>query len=100
LLLQRNDLDLNRCDQNGATTLTMAVESGSVEMVGAVLKRHDVDVNKTSVLHIAAKNGDKGVLALLLGRGDADVNRTDDRGFTPLRTAVESGDREVLEMIL
>ncbi|KAF8241603.1 ankyrin, partial [Wilcoxina mikolae CBS 423.85] len=91
LLLQRHDLDLNRCDENGATTLTMAVESGSAEMVGAVLKRHDVDVNKTSVLHIAAKHGDKGVLALLLGRGDADVNRTDDRGFTPLRTAVESG---------
>jgi len=100
LLLQRHDIDLNRCDESGATVLTMAVESGSVEMVGALVKRPDVDVNKTLVLHIAAKRGDKDVLALLLGRGDVDVNRTDDRGYTALRLAVEGGEREVMEMLL
>ena len=45
LLLECTDLDINLQDNNGWTPLSYAVENVHVQMIEAILKRKDVDMN-------------------------------------------------------
>ena len=53
-----------------------------------------------SLLHLAAAQGNTDILELLLSQAGLDVDARDAAGFTPLRRAVTSGQKEVVRTLL
>lgn len=106
-LLDRTDVDPNKEDSVGETPLCAAISSRSEAILRLLLARDDLDVNKVPndnfppPLHVAIRHGVTAAVKLLLLRKDLDVNRFD-RGnqCTALQVAVDSGDDEILGLLV
>ncbi len=70
------------CGQDGRTILSIAAEFGKLEIVEALVARHDADVNakdgklKTPLMW-ASQKGHAEVVGFLLGCGEIDINAED-----------------------
>jgi len=94
LLLDREDIDVNKQDNRGHTALSYVVQyvtpSHAIEPAKLLLDRDDIDVNLPSrcgetPLHIACCSAVDRV-DLLLKKEGVDVNASDIHGCTPLGT--------------
>ena len=93
----------NGSNSQGKTVLHLAVESGNVAVVKALLKR-GVDVNTKdgfghTALHTASKNGHSAIVELLL-KADATMNARDQDERTPLQLAAIFGHQHVARLLL
>jgi len=105
LLLEREDVDPNRPDENDQTPLGCAAIEGHEGVVKLMLGREDVDPNHPDMydrtpLGCAAIEGHEGVVKLLLGREDVDPNRPDKYDQTPLVCAAIEGHEGVVKLLL
>ena len=85
LLLNTESVQVDAATQAGATPLLVASQNARVEVVGLLLARGDVDVNRGTTckrvdanngvtpLFAAATNGHVRVVQMLLERGDVQV---------------------------
>jgi ankyrin repeat protein len=107
-LLQRG-FDPGRRDLYGRTPLLVAAETGSKAAVEQLLKHGSSMEERTderhhhspgcTALHIAAKNGHVAIVRLLLDRG-AVINLQSLYHDTPISSAVELGQAEVVQVLL
>lgn len=110
LLLERNDIDINRQNQKGNTPLHMTV--GFAQEVGtqfsfeynyvSVEFEHDslADGRDNASIYWASKSGQHEVLRLLLERDRINVNVRNMTGATPLQWAVRSGNFAAARLLL
>jgi len=98
MLLERKDVNPNTAeDMSGRTPVMWAARSGCTGVVGILLEREDVDVNKKdkngwAPLLWAAFRGHVGVVQVLLARKDIDTEVADIRyGLTALSWAALRG---------
>jgi len=97
--------DPNFKDSEGYTALIVAVSSGHVETVKALLGAEDIDVNAKDVdgytaLIRAAGRGNIETVKALLGAEDIDVNSKDKYGDTALIWAASYGHVETVKALL
>lgn len=92
--IQDKDFVNTRQLTTGFTVLHYAADSGTPEMVRALLRcGADIDargLNGSRALHVAAFAGNTDIVGVLLENG-AQVNAQDNFGNTPLHGAVEGG---------
>lgn len=95
--------DVNLKDSTGSVPLHAAAEKGNREII-AILLRHGADVNASddmhgvTPLHVAIFSARAGTVEYLLDNG-ADANYAGKRGQTPMRTAIEKGDAEIIRLL-
>ncbi|KAH8800133.1 ankyrin repeat-containing domain protein [Flagelloscypha sp. PMI_526] len=120
LLLARDDIDVNACDEAyarndiqfgvstdshpGNSLLAFACRRGSLEVVRLLLDREDVDVNACddkgdSPLVWACDRGDTDIVKLLLTRGTLNINAGDSLGNTPLMLACRLGHTDIVQSL-
>ena len=118
MLLGREDIYVNKKDEDGKTVLMMpglmsalwhgAALSGNEQVVNTVrllLDRPDFNVNQQdnngkTVLLLAADTGNLELVKLLLLREDIHVNQADKNGITSLHTATSRANLELVELLL
>ncbi|KAL3454940.1 ankyrin repeat-containing domain protein [Aspergillus heterothallicus] len=88
---------INRDDEDGITPLLCAVQARNPEIVGILLRRMDLNVNRRfgmswgTALSFAAELGDVEIVRLLVARDDVDVNIRDRDGLTAIARARARG---------
>ncbi|KAL1458264.1 hypothetical protein WDU94_008426 [Cyamophila willieti] len=102
-LLITNKVDVN-ASIYGIPLLTVAVEKESIDIIQAILKVDNLDLNLRdesmyTPLHRACRMGNLKIVKLLVDRG-FDVNAQTENQFTPLLEAIESRQYEVIEYLL
>jgi ankyrin repeat protein len=90
---------------DGYTAQMAASRNGQVEVVGLLLARQGVEVNKSAAygataLMVASLTGHVKVVRLLLAQQDVEVNKTMSADFTALMLASQSGHVEVVRLLL
>jgi len=78
LLLERRDVDPNRCDDCGRTALSWAAERGQKNTIQLLLQSSDVNVNLADVegrlpLWYAVKTGREAVVEAILHHPDTQI---------------------------
>lgn len=102
MLLER-EVDLDRPDSLGWTSLSAAARYGHEKVVKMLLER-DVNPDKpdnlgwTPLSH-AAQLGREGVVKILLGWDDVNPQNLDKDGKTPLDRAAEKGHQAVIALL-
>jgi ankyrin repeat protein len=95
------DQDPNLANARGAHGISLmfhAAMSGDLELV-KLLKSRGNNEGYSAALHGAISYGYTDVVAWLLDNGATDVNVPDYRGKTPLQSAEELGQAEVVELL-
>jgi ankyrin repeat protein len=95
------DQDANLANAKGAHGISLmfhAAMSGDLELV-KLLKSRGNNEGYSSALHGAISYGHSDVAAWLLDNGVTDVNVPDYRGKTPLQSAEELGQAEVVDLL-
>lgn len=92
-VLIENNVDINGKDSYEHTPLYYAVENEQIETVKLLIEKGaNVNTpcwyNNNTLLHFAAAHGDYELAKILIEKG-ANINITNDRGETPLYTAIE-----------
>jgi ankyrin repeat protein len=96
---------VNNDDEDGITPLLCAVQARNTEIVGILLMRMDLNVNRRfgmswrTALSFAAELGDVEIVRLLLARGDIDVNIQDRDGLTAIAGARARGHVAVVTLL-
>ncbi|KAI9147082.1 ankyrin repeat protein [Paramyrothecium foliicola] len=102
--LLRKGADLNLADNLGRTALLLAAENGNKNVVDLLLRngadQSQADLAKRTPLLLAVANGDKTVVELLLNHPGSDVDFEDSQGRTLQTLAVQSGNKDVLWMLM
>lgn len=103
-LVQLLKADLHLEDQCGWTCFHLAVIYGQTELVKALVREGEADLNRPghdnrTPLHLAVDKMNKEVIHLLLER-DVDINTTSSVGLVPFHQAVYSCDRDTIEMMI
>ncbi|XP_015277186.1 PREDICTED: ankyrin repeat and protein kinase domain-containing protein 1 [Gekko japonicus] len=99
----RQGADVNQKSPSGYTTLILAVQKQSLEMVSLLLK-HGADAGLPdndgwTPLHFVAQNGDDRIARLLLDH-KADVDARELDGWTPLHLASQNNFESVVRVLL
>jgi ankyrin repeat protein len=98
-----SNIDINIAD-NGKSLLYYCL-SGNQELLDLLLERNDLNANVqhgdwgTTPLLIAVGNGDTNLIKKLIDRG-ADVNLKSYNGSSPLSTAYDSKQYDIVELLL
>ena len=105
LLLNVNEIKVNRPDSFGATAIYMASQNNHVDVVEVLLSHSDLDINKiigsgSSALYIASQKGHVEVVRLLLSNSDLDVNKAMGSGVSVLYIASQQGHVEVVRLLI
>ena len=104
-LLLVNKADANSVDNDDSdmTPLNNAVADGNINITrllvsyGANINRKDID--GLTALHLAAAAGKVEIVKVLLQNNTADINAKTNKGYTPLRIAMNNGYSDVIELI-
>jgi ankyrin repeat protein len=112
LLLEREDIDVNKVAQKGETPLAIAAANGSKEIVEILLQYPGIDLNRTGVgyirtdevtaktpLHAAVSAGQLEIVSLLLSQPSIDINKATKYG-SPLHAAVENNHLKIVQMLI
>ncbi|HEB41882.1 MAG TPA: hypothetical protein ENI08_02595, partial [Candidatus Dependentiae bacterium] len=96
--------EINACDNNGLTALSLAVEQGHCEMVSLLLKQSGIivdalDKEKETPLMKASAHGHSVVVSLLLNHG-ADRKKQDGQGNNALHKAAERGHLSIVRRLV
>jgi len=97
--------DVNKCNDNGETPLSLASVCGYGEIVKLLLGKKDIIVNmqnycgSDTVLLYTLKQGHTAIAKLLLEHKDIDINIPDYSGRTPLIMAHRRGYTEIVELL-
>lgn len=106
LLLERRDVDPNRCDDCGRTALSWAAERGQENTIRLLLQSSDVDVNLADVegrppLWYAVESGREAVVEAFLHHPDVQIpcgtRRRPSHETTPIAEARMCADSIALE---
>ncbi|KAL8710758.1 MAG: hypothetical protein Q9220_004776 [cf. Caloplaca sp. 1 TL-2023] len=102
-LTKHPGIQINECDQSGATSLYIAASNGHKSIVQVLLERGADNAICTpyqeTVLHRAAEAGHKTIVQLLLDY-QADVTVQDDQGWTALDWAAKNDHVEVVRLLI
>lgn len=103
-LLIKRKAPLNVIDSNGSTPLMIAVNRGSDDIAQLLLDNGaDPDIKDTAygrtALHIAASKGYDKIAAALISKG-AGLNITDNKGQTPLYSALYHGNDQITKLLI
>jgi ankyrin repeat protein len=102
VLLSDPRVDVNLATSDGCTPLYWAMRHGSHSLFDAIIARPDIDLTKRTnkgltFLHLAT---DEHMARVLLARHAIDVNATNSLGETPLHKAAQSGNIDVVSLLL
>ncbi|XP_062569028.1 uncharacterized protein LOC134231122 [Saccostrea cucullata] len=103
ICLLNNGADINACDKDGNSPLSIACDFGYDSPVQLLLN-NGADINLCdndgfSPLYIACQNGHDSTVQLLLNNG-ADINLCDNDGFSPLCIACQNGHDSKVQLLL
>ncbi|XP_050390792.1 serine/threonine-protein phosphatase 6 regulatory ankyrin repeat subunit B-like [Patella vulgata] len=106
-LLHKHNVDVNKQDDLGRTSLYLAVQNDYLNAVDILLKINGCDgasVNKQdgrgrTSLNFAKRNGNNSTVDVLLKTDACDANLSDNQGKSPLMLAVQSGNTELMELL-
>ncbi|KAH6879569.1 hypothetical protein BKA70DRAFT_1127252, partial [Coprinopsis sp. MPI-PUGE-AT-0042] len=103
ILLSHPDIDVNMVDASRSTALMKASALGRQDVVEALLSCVDIDVNVRDWFNQTALStavSYEGIVKLLLSHSRVDVNVVDNFRRTALSRAVESGEQDVIKLLL
>jgi len=107
LVLQRDVVDVNLADLDGANPLWRACQNGHTEVVDSLLTHGQIDINKPdskrcTSFWIACQNGHEKVVKLLLKRSNLDINMNwlMSTRSTPIQQAAYSGRSNIVRLLL
>jgi len=94
---------ISKLDDNGYTSLCIAVENENLELVKLLLEL-GADVNQGisngyTPLHIAASNGYIEIAEFLV-RNRANVNKSENKGFTPIFLAIKHKHSKMVRLLI
>ena len=109
-MLLQNGADPDPVDNSGVTPLWLAAQSGHHEIVSMILDRGTAEKKKIDLeaewgtnerrpIHQAAQGGHLKTVQLLLEKG-ADCDPDDESGTTPLWSAAQNGNAELMRELL
>lgn len=89
VLLQAKGIEINAANEDGLTSLHLAVTRGCTDTVRVLLQAKGIDINsanedRQTPLHFAASLGHTDIVKVLLQTKGIDVNAEDKNGWTPL----------------
>ena len=106
-LVRKEELNINATwrGKYNRTALMMAAQYGNKAMVGSLLKRSDIDVNRRDLvgdtaLSLAATTTNTEVVKLLLERQEMEIDALNDDGYSALMVATRGGRMEVVNKLL
>jgi hypothetical protein len=101
LLVERDSLDPNICDDQGWTALSYAAGQGDLRMLELLLTRSDLELNvsRAPPIYLAADRGNLEVVRRLVSRQKVDINQTYWQK-SPLFIAIENGYRGIAKLLL
>jgi ankyrin repeat protein len=78
LLVERDSLDPNTCDDQGWTALSYAAGQGDLQMLELLLTRSDLELNvsRAPPIYLAADRGHLEVVRRLVSLQKVDINQT------------------------
>jgi hypothetical protein len=102
-MLLKNGAHINKANLRGHTALMVAVYVNNTDAVQCLLNTPNIAINQQDntgwtalMMAIAKKN--KSIIKQLLNAG-ADAERADFNGITPLQTAQQFGNQEIIDLI-
>eukprot|EP00398_MALV-I-01_sp_L67-1_P000250 gene250-425_t len=104
LLLEREEIDVNKPKKDKSTPLWTAASKGYAGVVALLLDGKNIQVNEPNEkgetpLYIASEKGHFHVVKCLLSHVETDVNQATIDGSTPLSIALEYGKADVVELL-
>jgi cytohesin len=96
-ILCKAGAEIDRQNTNGETALDRAVFFNKADIVRYLLQK-GADGRAALLAFAGLQDRREAVKALI--NGGVEVNITDKRGYTPLRVAVERGDREIVKLLI
>ena len=105
LLLARDDIDVNKADNDGQTPLYAACRNGNVKVINALLTRKEIQINQAkdngaTPLIISCWNDRVKIVNLLLARKEIHINQAMNDGATPLYMACRNDSVKVVNSLL
>jgi len=102
-LLMIPGIQVNTRPRRKSTPLMCAVRAGNERMITLLMEADGVEINGSNsrgytALHLAASKGNESVARRLLAKG-ADVNRRTRVNITPLSLAMQSGHRDMVQLL-
>jgi len=88
LLLNRQDLDINACDESGNTALHISINNNRFDIVSMLISRQDIDINA---------KGEDGYLPLdqaTLKQNSKIIQLLLEHGAQETKTSTEDGNRK------
>ena len=94
-LLTHKDIDINYQDEDGWSSLMLAVSNRRKEIVKVLLTHKDIDINlknkhECAALMVAVLNGHPETVKILLTHKDIDVNAIDDWNCMHVQSTLRS----------
>ena len=106
-LVRKEELNINVTwrGKYNRTALMMAAQYGNKAMIGSLLKRSDIDINRRDLvgdtaLSLAATTTNTEVINLLLERQEIEIDVVNDDGYSPIMVATRCGSMAVVNKLL
>ncbi|WP_265033762.1 ankyrin repeat domain-containing protein [Wolbachia endosymbiont (group A) of Sicus ferrugineus] len=105
VLLQAKGIDINAANEDGLTSLHLAVTRGCTGTVKTLLQAKGINVNAEdkngwTSLHLAVLHGYTDTVKVLLQEERIDVNAPSKERYTPLHLAALCGNTDIVEILL
>jgi len=101
-LLQYPNIDINRFNPEGKTSLNIGCRLGKTDIIVELLKNQNLDINRRNMvsgsfpLYKACKYNNTKIVQLLLDRTDLDINQLhENHGETTLTLSLDIGDQNI-----
>lgn len=105
LLLEKDQVSINRKDREGFTPLMLACKNGTDNVVEALLQKAQIEINHRNkgdetALMLAASYGHETVVSMLLARDEIDVNSRNESSQSALMLAASFGHQDIVKLFL